>query len=155
MLAHEAVPFKVEEAPGGGWEMVIKFQLLPGEDLAEVREKLVPGWLTFGLTTMIDDPQTARGGSPLDNPGLRGDRGRPCATPIPARRWALISCRGRRPTPVSSGRSGVPAYGFSPFLIMNTDTLQVDRANERFAVPAFADGVELYTKLVRRLVSDT
>ena len=50
---------------------------------------------------------------------------------------------------------GVPAYGFSPFLIMNTDTLQVDQANERFAVPAFADGVELYKKLVRRLVSDT
>jgi hypothetical protein len=29
----------------------------------------------------------------------------------------------------------------------------VDQANERFAVPAFADGVELYKKLVRRLVS--
>ena len=54
----------------------------------------------------------------------------------------------------SPGFSG-PSYGFSPFLLMNTDTLQVDRANERFAVPAFADGVELYKKVVRRLVSDT
>ena len=33
--------------------------------------------------------------------------------------------------------------------------LQVDQANERFAVPAFADGVDIYKKLVRRLVSDT
>ena len=49
----------------------------------------------------------------------------------------------------------MPAYGFSPFLIMNTDTLQVDQANERFALPGFVDGVELYRDLVRRLVSDT
>jgi acetylornithine deacetylase/succinyl-diaminopimelate desuccinylase-like protein len=48
--------------------------------------------------------------------------------------------------------AGIPSYGFSPFLIMNTDTLQVDQANERFAVPAFADGVALYRQLVRRLV---
>ena len=58
----------MKQAPGGGWELEIKFQLLPGEDLEAVREKLVPSWLTFGLTTMIDEPQTARGGSPLDNP---------------------------------------------------------------------------------------
>ncbi len=31
----------------------------------------------------------------------------------------------------------------------------VDQANERFALPGFVDGVELYSKLVRRLVSDT
>jgi hypothetical protein len=38
---------------------------------------------------------------------------------------------------------------------MNTDTLQVDRANERFTVPAFVDGVDLYKRVVRRLISDT
>ena len=48
--------------------------------------------------------------------------------------------------------AGVPTYGFSPFLIMNTDTLQVDRANERFALPGYVEGVELYEELVRRLV---
>ncbi|HEY0553384.1 MAG TPA: M20/M25/M40 family metallo-hydrolase, partial [Thermoanaerobaculia bacterium] len=50
MMRDEAVPFKVHEAPGGGWELEIKFQILPGEELAAVRDKLVPPWLTFGLT---------------------------------------------------------------------------------------------------------
>jgi acetylornithine deacetylase/succinyl-diaminopimelate desuccinylase-like protein len=48
-------------------------------------------------------------------------------------------------------RAGIPAYGFSPFLIMNTDTLQVDAPNERMALPGFVDGVELYLDVVRRL----
>jgi acetylornithine deacetylase/succinyl-diaminopimelate desuccinylase-like protein len=154
MMRDEAVPFKVREAPGGGYEMEIKFQLLPGEDLAAVREKLVPGWLTFGLTTMIDDPQSARAGSPLDNrvfqtieTTLRDAYPDAPVGPyfLP---WTATDARFFR-------AMGVPAYGFSPFLLMSTDTLQVDQANERFAVPAFADGVELYKKLVRRLVSDT
>jgi carboxypeptidase PM20D1 len=154
MLRDEAVPFKVREAPGGGWELDIKFQLLPGEDLEAVREKLVPSWLTFGLTTMVDDPQSARGGSPLDSPVYRTIEAtlRDAYPDAPVGPyflpWTATDARFFRTL-------GVPTYGFSPFLIMNTDTLQVDQANERFAVPAFADGVELYKKLVRRLVSDT
>ncbi|MEO6193830.1 MAG: M20/M25/M40 family metallo-hydrolase [Thermoanaerobaculia bacterium] len=154
MLRNEAVPFPVKEAPGGGWELEIKFQLLPGEELEAVQEKLVPSWLTFGLTTMIDEPQTARGGSPLDNPVYEGivETLRDAHPDAPVGpyflAWTATDARFFRTL-------GVPTYGFSPFLIMNTDTLQVDRANERFAVPAFADGVEIYTRLVRRLVSDT
>lgn len=154
MVRDEAVPFKVREAPGGGWELEIKFQLLPGEDLAAVREKLVPGWLTFGLTTMVDDPQSARGGSPLDNPVYKTIVGTlheayPQAPVGPYfLPWTATDARFFRTL-------GVPTYGFSPFLIMNTDTLQVDQANERFALPGFVDGVLVYKKLVRRLVSDT
>ena len=55
--------------------------------------------------------------------------------------------------PASSAPSGCLSYGFSPFLIMSTDTLQVDQANERFALPGFVDGVALYGRLVRRLVA--
>jgi acetylornithine deacetylase/succinyl-diaminopimelate desuccinylase-like protein len=119
-----------------------------------VREKLVPRWLTFGLTTMVDDPQSARAGSPLDNRVYKTIEAtlREAYPDAPVGPyflpWTATDARFFR-------AMGVPAYGFSPFLIMNTDTLQVDRANERFAVPAFADGVEIYTRLVRRLVSDT
>ena len=154
MLRDEAVPFKVKEATGGGWELEIKLQLLPGEDLEAVRERLVPRWLTFGLTTMVDDPQSARAGSPLDNRVYKAiettlREAYPDAPVGPYfLPWTATDARFFRTL-------GVPTYGFSPFLIMNTDTLQVDQANERFAVPAFADGVELYKKLVRRLVSDT
>jgi acetylornithine deacetylase/succinyl-diaminopimelate desuccinylase-like protein len=154
MLRNEAVPFSLTEAPGGGYELRIKLHLLPGEDLAAVREKLVPRWLTFGLTTVLDEPPSALHGSPLDSPVLQTIEATvkdaypeapvgPYFLP-----WTATDSRFFRTL-------GVPSYGFSPFLLMNTDTLQVDRANERFAVPAFADGVELYKKVVRRLVSDT
>jgi acetylornithine deacetylase/succinyl-diaminopimelate desuccinylase-like protein len=154
MLRNEAVPFKVEPAAGGGWELKVKFQLLPGEDLEAVREKLVPPWLTFGVTAMIDEPQSARTGSPLDHPVFKAiqetvHEAYPDAPVGPYfLPWTATDARFFRAL-------GVPAYGFSPFLIMNTDTLQVDRANERFALPGYVDGVELYKKVVRRLVSDT
>jgi len=154
MLRNEAVPFKVEEAPGGGYEMLIKFQLLPGEDLAKVRDQLVPPWLTFGLTTRLDEPDSARAGSPVDNPVFQGLQATlhdsypdaplgPYFLP-----WTATDARFFRAL-------GVPTYGFSPFLIMSSDTLQVDAANERFSLPGFVDGVALYSKAVRRLVSDT
>jgi aminoacylase len=154
MMRDEAVPFKVEAAPGGGWELLIKFQLLPGEELEAVREKLVPPWLTFGLTTRIDDPPSAHGGSPLDHPVFRTIQetihdAYPDAPVGPYfLPWTATDARFFRTL-------GVPAYGFSPFLIMNTDTLQVDQANERFALPGYVDGVALYKLVVRRLVSDT
>jgi acetylornithine deacetylase/succinyl-diaminopimelate desuccinylase-like protein len=151
MLRNEAVPFPVQEAEGGGYELLIKFQLLPGEDLEAVREKLVPSWLTFGMETMIDEPETARSGSPLDHPVFQEiqdtlEEEYPDAPSGPYfLAWTATDSRFFRV-------AGVPSYGFSPFLIMNTDTLQVDQANERFALPGFVAGVELYEKLVRRLV---
>jgi acetylornithine deacetylase/succinyl-diaminopimelate desuccinylase-like protein len=154
MMRNEAVPFKVEPAPGGGFELLIKFQLLPGEDLEAVREKLVPSWLTFGLTTRIDEPLSARGGSPLDNPVFKTIQATIHETYPDAPvgpyflPWTATDARFFR-------TMGVPTYGFSPFLVMNTDTLQVDQANERFALPGYVDGVELYRRVVRRLASDT
>lgn len=154
MLRSEAVPFKVGPAPGGGYELLIKLQLLPDEDLARVRDKLVPPWMTFGLTTRLDEPDSARGGSPLNHPVFLGLQAAVHDTYPDAVQgpyflpWTETDSRFFRTL-------GVPAYGFSPFLIMNSDTLQVDAANERFALPAFVDGVALYSRAVRRLVSDT
>ncbi|HEX6898796.1 MAG TPA: M20/M25/M40 family metallo-hydrolase [Thermoanaerobaculia bacterium] len=151
MLRNEAVPFRVEEAEGGGYELLIKFQLLPGEDLETVREKLVPGWLTFGMTTLLDEPETARSGSPLDHEVFQGiqetlsERYPDVPTGPYFLPWTATDARFFRV-------AGVPTYGFSPFLIMNTDTLQVDQANERFALPGFVEGVGVYEDLVRRLV---
>jgi acetylornithine deacetylase/succinyl-diaminopimelate desuccinylase-like protein len=154
MLRSEAVPFKVEKAPGGGYQLLIKFQLLPDEDFATVRERLLPPWMTFGLTVQVDDPDTARGGSPAEGPVYEtiADAVREAHPDAPVGpyflAWSATDARFFR-------KMGVPVYGFSPFLIMNTDTLQVDRANERFALPGYVDGVDLYKKVVRRLASDT
>jgi acetylornithine deacetylase/succinyl-diaminopimelate desuccinylase-like protein len=154
MLRNEAVPFPVREAPGGGYQMVIKFQLLPGQKLEEVREKLVPSWMTYGMTTLIDEPPSARSGSPTDHPVFEEIEavlkesypGVPTGPYFLA--WTATDSRFFRTL-------GIPSYGFSPFLIMNTDTLQVDRANERFSLPGFVSGLEVYRELLRRLVSDT
>ncbi|HEX3526503.1 MAG TPA: M20/M25/M40 family metallo-hydrolase [Thermoanaerobaculia bacterium] len=151
LFRNEAVPFAVEAAPGGGWQMLIKLHLLPGVETAAVQNELLPPWMLHGLAVTVDEPPTARHGSPLDHPAFQAALAAvkeryPKAQAGP---WFL-------PWTATDSRffraAGVPSYGFSPFLIMSTDTLQVDQANERFALPAFADGVSLYGDLVRRLV---
>ena len=47
---------------------------------------------------------------------------------------------------------GVPAYGFSPFLMLSADTYRIGHEDERLYLPGFVDGVEIYRQLVRRLV---
>ncbi|HYU31578.1 MAG TPA: M20/M25/M40 family metallo-hydrolase [Thermoanaerobaculia bacterium] len=147
----EAVPFPVAAAPGGGFEMVVKLHLLPGQELPEVMGGLLPRWLTWGLTTAVDESPSARHGSPLDHPVfVEIQKALEERYPsVPKGPWFL-------PWTATDSRffraMGVPSYGFSPFLIMNTDTLQVDRANERFALPGFVEGVGLYKDVVRRLV---
>lgn len=147
----EAVPFPVTEEPGGGYEMVIKIHLLPGQELDEVLDRLLPAWMTWGLARTVDEPPTSRHGSPIDHPVFVEihnalEERYPNAPKGP---WFL-------PWTATDSRffraAGVPSYGFSPFLIMNTDTLQVDKANERFALPGFVEGVSLYKDVVQKLV---
>lgn len=147
----EAVPFPVTEEPGGGYEMVIKIHLLPGQELDEVLDRLLPEWMTWGLARTVDEPPTSRRGSPIDHPVFVEihnalEERYPNAPKGP---WFL-------PWTATDSRffraAGVPSYGFSPFLIMNTDTLQVDKANERFALPGFVEGVSLYKDVVQKLV---
>ncbi len=151
LFRNEAVPFAVEAAPDGGWQMLIKLHLLPGVETAAVQDELLPPWMLHGLAVTIDEPPAARHGSPLDHPVFQAALAavKERYPKAPAGPWFL-------PWTATDSRffraAGVPSYGFSPFLIMNTDTLQVDQANERFALPAFADGVSLYGDLVRRLV---
>lgn len=147
---NEAVPFPVKEAPGGGWQLLIKIHLLPGARLAQELPKLVPASLLEGFSTTIEEPPAAPASStshPVFAAILKTlEEHHPDA---PAGPWFL-------PWTATDSRffraAGVPAFGFSPFLVMNTDTLQVDKANERFGLPGFVEGVEVYRDLVRRLV---
>jgi acetylornithine deacetylase/succinyl-diaminopimelate desuccinylase-like protein len=151
MLRNEAVPFKVEPSPGGGYQLLIMLHLLPGLRAADVRDQLLPPWALHGLQTSLYEVP----GSPP-----------PSSTTHPVFREILATLKTEYPD-VTAGpfflpwtatdarffrAAGVPSYGFSPFLIMSTDTYQVDRRNERLALPGFVQGVELYRKLVRRLV---
>jgi acetylornithine deacetylase/succinyl-diaminopimelate desuccinylase-like protein len=151
MLRNEAVPFDVGPSPGGGWQMIVKFQLLPGQRLADVRDRLVPPWMLHGLATRIDDPEADGPPSPTDHPVFRQILGAihdefPDAPAGPFfLAWTATDARFFR-------AAGVPSYGFSPFLIMNTDTLQVDNANERLALTGYVQGVRMYRELLRRLL---
>jgi acetylornithine deacetylase/succinyl-diaminopimelate desuccinylase-like protein len=151
MLRNEAVPFHVVPAPGGGYKLLIMLHLLPGLRAADVRDQLLPPWLLHGLAVSLDEVP----GSPLPSP-----------TTHPAFREILTTLKTEYPdfragpfflswTATDSRffrAAGVPSYGFSPFFIMSTDTYQVDQQNERLALPGYLQGVELYRKLVRRLV---
>ncbi|HXO22879.1 MAG TPA: M20/M25/M40 family metallo-hydrolase [Thermoanaerobaculia bacterium] len=150
MFRNEAVPFALHEALGGGYELDIKFHLLPGVELAQVRDQLVPPWMTHGLTTLLVEPPTSRHGSPPDHPVMAAIHDAVLARHPGAGvgpmflAWTATDSRFYR-------AAGIPSYGFSPFLIMNTDTFQVDAANERMALPAFVDGIHLYADVLRRL----
>ncbi|HKV09502.1 MAG TPA: M20/M25/M40 family metallo-hydrolase [Thermoanaerobaculia bacterium] len=154
MLKNEAVAFPVREAPEGGYQLTIKFQLLPGVELADVREDLVPDRMLQGFSVTVDEPPSARHGSPMNHEVFQAIeqtiRETYPGTPVGPYFLATTATDSR-----FFRAAGAPSYGFSPFLIMNTDTFQVDRANERFGLPGFVEGVEVYKKLVRRLVSDT
>jgi carboxypeptidase PM20D1 len=151
MLRNEAVPFHVEPALGGGYQLLIMLHLLPGLRAADVQDQLLPPWLLYGLHTRLEEVPGSPMPSPTDHPAFRAILATvraeyPDFTAGPFfLPWTATDSRFFR-------AAGVPSYGFSPFYIMSTDTYQVDRQNERLALPGFLQGVDLYRKLVRRLV---
>jgi acetylornithine deacetylase/succinyl-diaminopimelate desuccinylase-like protein len=151
MLRNEAVPFHVLPAKGGGYQLLIMLHLLPGVRAADVRDQLLPPWLLQGLAVSLSEVPGSPLPSPTTHPAFReilttlkteypDFRAGPFFLP-----WTATDARFFR-------AAGVPSYGFSPFFIMSTDTYSVDAQNERLALPGFLQGVELYRKLVRRLV---
>ena len=151
MLRNEAVPFHVVPARGGGYQLLIMLHMLPGVRAADVRDQLLPPWLLHGLAVSLDEAPGSPLPSPTTHPAFREIQAT-LKTEYPDFRagpfflsWTATDSRYFR-------AAGVPSYGFSPFFIMSTDTYQVDAPNERLSLPGFLQGVELYRKLVRRLV---
>ena len=149
---NEIVPFKPEPDPGGGFRMKVLFHLLPGQSLEEARYRLLPEWLLGGVSFTLGPALGANGGSPVDHSvftDLVAEVG--IAYPdtlvgpyfLP---WSATDSRFFR-------RSGIPAYGFSPFLVFSTDTFRVDGRNERLSLPGYMTGFELYLHAVRRIAS--
>ncbi len=150
LFLDELEPFAVEEAPGGGFRMKMIFHLLPGSELESVRERLLPGWMTHGVTIALGEPLGAATASPLDHEVYRAledltRRAHPDAAVGPQfLSWSATDSRFFRALEV-------PSYGFSPFLYFNLETLRADRANERVNLPGYVDGVRLYRQVVERL----
>ena len=135
----------------GGYEVTLTLFLPPGSDPAATTASLLPDWLVHGLSLTIGEPIGAASGSSKSHPlflaAAESLRQAYPGTPVGS---AFLSAS------VTDGRFfrqlGIPTYGFSPFLFFTTDTMWVDRSNERIPVPGFLSGSEIYSALVKRLV---
>ena len=151
LFRSEATPFGVEESPEGGYQLRVVIQLLPGTDLVQIQPELLPGWLTHGLTMFMEDPLQGPTFSSFEHPIYRHAKSVLEENLLGSGRvgpwiltWSGTDARFFR-------AAGIPAYGFSPFISLGTFAPQIDRANERIALPGYVAGVEIYAELLRRL----
>jgi acetylornithine deacetylase/succinyl-diaminopimelate desuccinylase-like protein len=153
LFRDEVSPFPIEESDHG-YAMPLTLALLPDAEVEEAIERLLPEWITHGvrIVRLADD------GAPLSSP---------IDHPIFETIGAVIEAR-YGPVPIGPvfqahstndsrlfRRYGIPSYGFSPFLVLSTDTIGIGANNESIALPAYLAGVELYVELVRSLVAPT
>lgn len=151
LYREDVATFRVEEDPEGGYLLRIFVHLLPGSDFEEVRARLLPEWITQGVTLTQRPPLGSDSGSPVDHPAfeilarLLEDHYPDTKVGPYFLAWSATDARFFR-------QAGVPSYGFSPFLIFTTDTLRKDTLNERLGLTGFVGGVDVYKQAVRRLV---
>ena len=150
LLRNELAAFPVEADPEGGYRMRVILHLLPAAELDEAWSELLPDGLS-SLALAVDEVHPPSGFSSPDHPVYRALHQQmretypdivhgPLIVP-----WSATDARFFR-------AAGIPAYGFSPFWILSAEATKMKGANERIPVPSFLDGVELYSRVVRRLV---
>jgi acetylornithine deacetylase/succinyl-diaminopimelate desuccinylase-like protein len=147
---NEVVPFEPEPDPEGGFRMKVLFHLLPGQSLEETRDRLLPDWLLRGVSFTLGPALGADRASPLEH-SVFTDLVEEVRIAYPDTLvgpyflpWSATDSRFFR-------QSGIPSYGFSPFLIFSTDTFRVDGRNERLSLPGYMTGFQLYLDAVRRI----
>ena len=149
LFRNEAHPFAVEAAPSGGYRLRIVLHVLPGLDADLAAVELLPARILDGVEIRIHERRGAARGSSLSHPGylqlIASLRRRTGVEPDRVGPYLLAryanDARFFR-------RHGVVAYGFTPFQFMSVDTMTVAGPNEKIALPAFVDGVELYRQVV-------
>jgi acetylornithine deacetylase/succinyl-diaminopimelate desuccinylase-like protein len=151
-LLDEIVPFPVKEQPDGSYRMRLVAHLLPGADFEDVMQRLLPSSLTHGIDVVMEPPVGADFGSPTDSEDYlfleAALREAHPNTPVGPYflSWNATDARYFR-------QLGVPAYGFSPFLLFSSESFRADRLNERINLPGYVAGVALYVDTVRQLAA--
>lgn len=152
MFRNELHAFEVRPAAGGGWELPVKIHLLPGVELEEARDELIPEWLFYGVEAVLHEEPSADHGSPIDHPVLaaieRVLRERNPDAPVGPLflPWTATDSRFFR-------AYGIPSYGFSPFRMLTSDVLRTGAEGERIPLPGYVEGVAVYRELLRRLAT--
>lgn len=150
LFRNEMELWEIEPDPGGGWRLVVVLLLLPGEDPVAAVDRFVPLHLRRGAPTVVVDWGQASVISPLDHPAylaINRVLGRlyPDAPTGPA----------YLPRTITDARfaraAGVPAYGFSPFLVFAADTFTMRAPNEKIGLPGFVAGVNGYADVIAEL----
>ena len=125
--------------------------ILPRAAFRPVLHEILPEGSSVGLSRRIQESEPPMAGSPTSDPAYRTiqkvlGRHHPGVTIGP---WVLTRS-------FSDARflraQGIPAFGFSPFAIVTSDTLSVGAANEHIGTEAFLDGVEVYREVLEDLV---
>jgi acetylornithine deacetylase/succinyl-diaminopimelate desuccinylase-like protein len=138
---------RVNVAPGTA-SALIDIRLLPDTDtdafLADVRERLGKD---VDVEVLLESPESPP--SPTDDPLFQCVEGAllPEGSPVvPAFIPGVTDSRYFR-------ERGIPAYGFSPFVIDGLDLMGIHGADEKIPVQGFLDGVERMIRVVRACVT--
>jgi acetylornithine deacetylase/succinyl-diaminopimelate desuccinylase-like protein len=140
----------METLADGTGHLPVQGLLLPGRGTSELLAELLPERLSGGLDRTIREGDVAVAGSPTDHPAYAA------ITAVLRRNHPGVSVG---PYVVTRSRTdarflraqGTPAYGFSPFALVTSDTLRVGAANEHIQVVLFANGIENLTSILGEL----
>jgi acetylornithine deacetylase/succinyl-diaminopimelate desuccinylase-like protein len=139
-----------QTADGRGWFMPLTAALLPDADADAALERLLPAWMTHGIQLVRLPDDRAAPVSPIEHPVFIA-----IGEVLEERYGKLLSGPFFQSRSTNDARlfraAGIPSYGFSPFLVLSTDTMGIGGLNEGIALPAFIEGVDMYVELVRRL----
>ena len=151
LMVDSVVAQSITGSPEEGYTLDLTILLVPGTDPEEALTRLLPDWLTHGITLSIPPAEGAAHGSSLNHP-LFLDTAAALQDAYPDATVGSYAL----PYNITDARffrdRGIPTYGYSPFLFFSTDTVRADRLNERIPLPGFVSGVELYIDTVRELV---
>jgi acetylornithine deacetylase/succinyl-diaminopimelate desuccinylase-like protein len=136
---------------GSGFVMPMYLHLLPGSDVEEASALLLPDEPPAGVSLRREPPPPPARASPTDHPAFLA---------IESVVAAREDVRHHGPYFLSFyatdarffRHAGIPSYGFTPFVVVTTDTLTITGPNERMAAPAFVDGVAVYEQVVRQIL---
>ncbi len=153
LFRNEAHPFFVEADSSGGYRLRIVLHVLPGLDADAAAAELLPARLLDGVEIRIHERRGAAHASPLDHPAyLRlTDSLRRRTGVEPERIGPYLLARYANDARFFR-LHGIAAYGFTPFQFLAVDSMTVAGPNEKIALPAFIDGVDLYRQVVLDLV---
>lgn len=152
LFFHEVFPGHVDlETDPQRPRMRLIFLLLPRAPFQPVLDELVPENVSAGLTRQIEESDPPVPGSPTSDPAYRAIQG-----VLQKRYPGLVVGPYLVTRSFSDARflraRGIPAFGFSPFAIVTSDTLKVGASNEHIGTEAFLDGVDVYQEVLEDLV---